>query len=84
MIRSLRQKMLLAVAGAVALPCLAAAQQTQPPADTTPAPAVGTMAPDFDLPGADKFGLLKDPVRLSDFHGKTVVLAFFFRARTSG
>jgi peroxiredoxin len=28
--------------------------------------------------------LLRDPVRLSDFRGKTVVLAFFYRARTKG
>jgi peroxiredoxin len=27
---------------------------------------------------------LREPVRLSDFKGKTVVLAFFFKARTKG
>ena len=46
--------------------------------------AVGEMAPDFSLPGATRYGLLKDPVRLSDFRGETVVLAFFFRVRTPG
>ena len=42
------------------------------------------MAPDFSLPGATRYGVLAKPVRLSDFTGKTVVLAFFFKARTSG
>jgi peroxiredoxin len=42
------------------------------------------MAPDFTLPGATRFGLLKDPVKLSNFRGQTVVIAFFARARTRG
>jgi len=46
--------------------------------------AVGEMAPDFELPGATRYGLLETPVRLSDLRGNTVVLAFFFRARTRG
>ncbi|MFQ5536826.1 MAG: redoxin domain-containing protein [Gemmatimonadota bacterium] len=46
--------------------------------------AVGEPAPDFALPGADRYGILRDPVRLSDYRGETVVLAFFFRARTPG
>ena len=46
--------------------------------------AVGEMAPDFTLPGATRYGLLQDPVRLSDYRGETVVLAFFFRVRTGG
>jgi peroxiredoxin Q/BCP len=46
--------------------------------------AVGEMAPDFELPGATRFGVLQDPVRLSDYRGETVVLAFFFRVRTRG
>ncbi len=45
---------------------------------------VGAMAPDFELPGATRFGVLQDPVRLSDYRGETVVLAFFFRVRTRG
>ena len=49
-----------------------------------PALEVGAVAPDFALPGATRFGTLKNPVRLSDFKGKTVVLAFFFKARTRG
>ncbi len=47
-------------------------------------PAVGQMAPDFTVPGATRYGLLRDPIRLSDFRGQTVVIAFFIRARTKG
>ena len=46
--------------------------------------AVGEMAPDFALPGATRYGVLAEPVRLSDYRGNTVVLAFFFRVRTPG
>jgi len=57
-------------------------------APTAPAPPppleLGAVAPDFALAGATRFGVLEAPVRLSDFKGKTVVLAFFFRARTRG
>ena len=47
-------------------------------------PAVNDVAPDFNLAGADRYGLLKTPVKLSDYRGRTVVLAFFFQARTKG
>ncbi len=46
--------------------------------------AVGAMAPDFAIPGATRFGVLRDPIKLSDFRDKTVVIAFFYRARTRG
>jgi len=46
--------------------------------------AVGTVAPDFTLSGATRYGVLRGPVQLADFRGKTVVLAFFFKARTKG
>ncbi|HEV8381016.1 MAG TPA: redoxin domain-containing protein [Gemmatimonadales bacterium] len=58
-----------------------------PPPPAPPAPPaleVGAVAPNFSLPGATRFGTLKNPVRLSDYKGKTVVLAFFFKARTRG
>jgi peroxiredoxin len=45
---------------------------------------IGAVAPDFSLPGATRYGVLARPVRLSDFKGKTVVLAFFYKARTGG
>lgn len=54
------------------------------PAQEAPALAVGTRAPDFELTGATRHGVLAEPVRLSDYLGETVVLAFFFRARTPG
>jgi peroxiredoxin Q/BCP len=60
------------------------AQQPAPAAPRTPVPAVGSIAPDFTLPGATRYGLLAKPASLSDYRGKTVVLAFFFRARTRG
>lgn len=46
--------------------------------------AVGAAAPDFALPGATRYGVLRNPIHLSDFKGKTVVLAFFYKARTKG
>lgn len=42
------------------------------------------MAPDFTLPGATRYGRLRDPVTLSSLRGNTVVLAFFVKARTRG
>jgi AhpC/TSA family len=47
-------------------------------------PAVNDVAPDFSLSGADRYGLLRTPIKLSDYRGRTVVLAFFFQARTKG
>ena len=49
-----------------------------------PGPKVGEIAPDFSLPGATRYGLLRDPVTLSALRGKTVVLAFFFKAGPRG
>jgi peroxiredoxin len=54
------------------------------PAQQSPPLQIGAAAPDFSLPGATRYGVLAKPVRLSDFKGKTVVLAFFYKARTSG
>ena len=64
---------------------IALAQQpaAAPPRPET-GPKVGEMAPDFTLPGATRYGLLKDPVTLSGLRGRTVVLAFFVKARTRG
>jgi len=56
----------------------AEAQQSAQPLE------LGAVAPDFELPGATRYGVLASPVKLSDFKGKTVVLAFFFKARTAG
>ena len=62
----------------------AAPAAAQEPAATTPPLEVGVEAPDFAIPGATRYGVLKEDVRLSDYRGRTVVLAFFFRARTRG
>ena len=45
---------------------------------------IGTVAPSFTMNGATRYGVLARPIHLSDFKGKTVVLAFFYKARTSG
>lgn len=45
---------------------------------------VGAPAPDVSFTGATRYGMLAEPVRLSQFRGKTLVIAFFFRARSSG
>jgi peroxiredoxin Q/BCP len=46
--------------------------------------AVGEMAPDFPFTGATRHGVISETLHLSDYRGETVVLAFFFRARTRG
>ncbi|HEY2806629.1 MAG TPA: hypothetical protein VGI92_12300 [Gemmatimonadales bacterium] len=66
-------------------PALSAQQPAAPPAAAAPQPLeVGAVAPDFTLPASTRYGLLREPVHLSDFRGKTVVLAFFFKSRTRG
>jgi hypothetical protein len=77
--RRLAATVLLAGAAALGGPTDAAAQDSG-----SGLLAVGEMAPDFALPGATRYGLLENPVRLSDYRGKTVVLAFFYRVRTPG
>ena len=73
------------------LASLAAAPAALPAQGTTPAPApagapipVGAVAPDFALRGATRYGRLLGPVRLADLRGQTIVIAFFYRARTKG
>jgi AhpC/TSA family len=65
-------------------PVVLPAQQSPARTGTTPPLEIGAVAPDFSLRGATRYGVLANPVRLSDFKGKTVVLAFFYKARTSG
>lgn len=77
----MKQPLLVAVA-LLAGVSIAQAQQAAPAAP--PPLAAGVMAPDFTIPGATRYGPLRDPVRLSAFRGKTVALAFFPRARSSG
>lgn len=47
-------------------------------------PKVGDVAPDFTLRGVTKDGVMRDAIKLSAYRGNTVVLAFFFRARSKG
>ena len=54
-------------------------QQPQAPAQYSADLKVGDMAPDFALPGSD--GKVH---KLSDYRGKTVVLAWFPKAFTGG
>lgn len=71
----MRPLYLTAALAAVAATASAAAQQPL---------EVGAAAPEFAMRGATRFGVLRDPIHLSDFKGKTVVLAFFYKARTRG
>jgi len=80
-----RALMTSAVASLVVVGGVARAQQAATAAPAAVAgPAVNDVAPDFTLTGATRYGLLKTPVTLSDFRGRTVVLAFFYQARTKG
>lgn len=63
------------------------AQQPAPVPPPPPAPtplAVGVEAPDFTLSAATREGVGAKPFHLRELRGKTVVLAFFFKARTGG
>lgn len=81
-----------AIAAALLVACAARVAQTPPPATVPPAVAdangpaltVGGVAPDFELRGATRYGLLANSVHLSDYRGQTVVVAFFYQARTKG
>ena len=79
---SIRSRIIGAMLVSVALAPAARAQQPAPQPET--GPKVGEMAPDFTLPAATRYGLLKDQVTLSSLRGQTVVLAFFPKARTKG
>lgn len=74
----------LVLAVALGSASLSVAQAQAAPANSADMPVVGDMAPDFAMQGATRYGLLRESVRLSDFRGQTVVLAFFARARTRG
>lgn len=69
----------LLAAGALTATTPAEAQQTE-----STLLGVGEPAPEFTIPGATRHGVLQDPISLSDYRGETVVLAFFFKARTGG
>ena len=74
----------LVLAALLQQPTAAPPPPAPPAQQSPPALEVGAVAPDFSIPGATRYGTLKNPVKLSDYKGKTVVLAFFFKARTRG
>jgi hypothetical protein len=74
----------LSSAAALAVAASGSSLAQQPAAPPAPTPEIGSLAPDFAVTGATRYGVLRDSVRLSDFRGQTVVLAFFFQARTKG
>lgn len=74
----------LSVAAAASVLALSGARAQSVTTASPTGPQVNDIAPDFSLSGATRYGLLKTPVRLSDYRGRTVVLAFFFQARTKG
>jgi hypothetical protein len=74
----------LTLGAAASLAAFGIAEGQGAPAPAPSGPGVNDVAPDFALNGATRYGLLKTPVRLSDYRGRTVVLAFFYQARTKG
>lgn len=76
----------ITLAGLALIALAASPVSAQEPAqqEVPPPLEIGVDAPDFALPGAVRHGVLAEPVRLSDYRGKVVVLAFFFRARSRG
>lgn len=69
----------LAAAAFLGVPALAGAQDA-----AESFLAVGEAAPDVSFTGATRHGVLANPVSLKDYLGETLVIAFFFRARSSG
>lgn len=73
------RKLSLAAAGlCLAMVAPVSAQQTGEPLP------VGTEAPEFALTGATADGVLPETIGPTDFRNQTLVIAFFFRARSSG
>jgi len=84
---ALVRRLFAAIAVAALTGSLSPAHAQQPAAAPPPVPtgpSVGDMAPEFTLPGATRYGRLRDPINLSSYRGSTVVLAFFVKARTRG
>jgi len=71
------RRFVLATAACMSLTALAFAQSTAPVPELKV--KVGDMAPAFELPGTDG-----KTHKLSDYKGKTVVLAWFPKAFTGG
>lgn len=91
--RLTRRSLPLLAGAAVVFGCAPATGPAQqppaaPPGAAAPAPrpgpTVGSLAPDFSLPAATRYGRVAEPFTLSQFRGQTIVLAFFSQARTRG
>lgn len=82
----MRTRLRLLVPSLMLIAASTGAQQPSnaPAAPALPIPAVGDTAPDFAMRGITRFGLIRDPMRLSNFRGQTVVLWLFVKARTRG
>ena len=77
-VRARNAALAVAVTALVMFGGVASGQQPAAPAPAAATgPAVNDVAPDFTLGGATRYGLLKTPVTLADYRGRTVVLAFF-------
>ncbi len=74
----MRSTLVLAAAVGAVVASTSAAQDKPTPL------AVGVTAPEFTLSAATKDGVSPKAVSLLDFRGQTVVLAFFYKARTGG
>jgi peroxiredoxin len=70
-------KLVTLVAAYTALGCMSAVAQQKPL-------PVGAAAPTFSLSAATFAGVRPKAFSLDEVKGRTVVLAFFYKARTSG
>lgn len=77
-----RMRPLPRVLAAALLLALAAPARAQEAAEG--GPRVGDPAPDFTLPASTQAGPIARPIRLADFKGQVVVIAFFPKSRTKG
>lgn len=73
-----------ALAGLVAMTAALAAPSGLEAQDPPAFLQVGEMAPDITVTGATRYGVLAEDITLGSLRGKTVVIAFFFKARTGG
>lgn len=80
----MRHQLSASAVGMALVAALVSPAGAQQPAQPQVGPKVGEIAPDFEFTGITRYGKLATTQKLSDFRGKTVVLAFFPKARTRG
>jgi len=81
MMHRFADRTVLTLAGAVSLLVVSGCAGTS---KRPSAPTVGAVAPDFTVRPVTKDGAMPAPITLSALKGKTVVIAFFPKARTPG